>query len=153
MPWPCDAALEGPLFHGVIGGRVRHEAAKGRGVSRKAKRGRAAPQRPRQGMRCVDVEERHFRAASEARERGTESRRGGRAAAWLRNKTYRQHPSAYELKRKSEVEERPFRAASEAREKGTESRRDGRNAARVETKPINSIATRPEKSARTGHPA
>ena len=41
-----------------------------------------------------------------------------------------------------DVEERPFRAASEAREKGTESCRDGRNAARVETKPINSIATR-----------
>ncbi len=51
-----------------------------------------------------------------------------------------------------DVEERPFRPTSEAREKGTESRRDGRNAARVETKPINSIATRPGKERKDGAP-
>jgi len=53
-----------------------------------------------------------------------------------------------------DVEERPFRAASQAREKGTECRQ-GRQKRCVtsKTKPIGIIATHPEKSARTGHPA
>ena len=53
-----------------------------------------------------------------------------------------------------DVGERPFRAASQAREKGTECRQ-GRQKRCVtsKTKPIGIIATHPEKSARTGHPA
>src|SRR5579871_160055 len=127
-------------------------------------------------MRNSDVEERPLRAASEARERGTESRRDGRATAWLRKNASAESPPAvsvgapifgslpkyssksrrtcFVLKRKSDVEERSLRAASEARERGTESRRDDRAARGFQTERAGSIHRLPlQRTQERGAPA
>jgi hypothetical protein len=100
---------------------------------------------------CSDVEEQRFSAASEARRKGTEPRRGRQnttdpyVATWKSGASARrQRPEKKEPSpggtaeddraASSEVEERRFSAAAEARENGTESRRDGRNTARVRNK-------------------
>jgi len=75
-----NAALEGPLFHGIIGGIARRDESAGvRGQLESA------------AAACGDVEERRFSAASEARQTGTEPRRDGRSTTRIRNKTQRRH--------------------------------------------------------------
>ena len=85
--WTRDAALEGPLFHGIIGGVARPDETVGVGGVKPVSAPHAVKCMP--CCACSDVEERRFSAASRRRNI-TESRRDDRNPARVRNETNRQ---------------------------------------------------------------